>query len=238
MLINADVKGLEVVCAAELSKDKVLCKEVMDGENIHENNRIAFNLPSRLIAKIFKFRLIYGGSAYSYAHDPDFTDVSKSEKFWQGVIDNYYAKYSGLAVWHKQIVQQVIATQMLEIPSGRQYHFEPTTSTWGKLKWPITTIKNYPVQGFGADLVKLARLEFIRRLEESELEALFIATVHDSLVVDTPEKNVYNISMMLKESIEAVPKLCKTVWDYPFSLPLTCEVSVGKNLVDMEEIKL
>ena len=56
MLINADVKGLEVVGAAELSGDKVLCKEVLDKEDIHENNRQAFNLPSRLIAKIFKFR--------------------------------------------------------------------------------------------------------------------------------------------------------------------------------------
>lgn len=59
MLINADVKGLEVVVAAELSGDKVLSQEIIDKVDIHDGNRIAFNLgegkAGRLIAKIFKF---------------------------------------------------------------------------------------------------------------------------------------------------------------------------------------
>lgn len=56
MLVNGDVKGLEVVCAAELSKDPVLWKEILDKEDIHGNNQKTFGLPSRLISKIFKFR--------------------------------------------------------------------------------------------------------------------------------------------------------------------------------------
>jgi DNA polymerase I-like protein with 3'-5' exonuclease and polymerase domains len=56
MLVAGDVKGLEIVCAAELSKDPVLCKEIIDKEDIHGNNQKAFGLPSRLISKIFKFR--------------------------------------------------------------------------------------------------------------------------------------------------------------------------------------
>jgi DNA polymerase I-like protein with 3'-5' exonuclease and polymerase domains len=53
-------KGLEVVVAAQLSGDKVLSKEIRDGEDIHGNNQRAFGLgegkQGRLIAKIFKFR--------------------------------------------------------------------------------------------------------------------------------------------------------------------------------------
>lgn len=60
MLINADVRGLEVVVAGELSQDKVLCQEIKDKVDIHEGNRDRFKLgegkPGRLIAKIFKFR--------------------------------------------------------------------------------------------------------------------------------------------------------------------------------------
>lgn len=56
MLINLDVKGLEVVGAAYLSKDAVLYEELRNDEDIHENNRARFGLPSRLIAKTFKFR--------------------------------------------------------------------------------------------------------------------------------------------------------------------------------------
>ena len=61
MLVNADIKGLEVVVAAQLSGDAVLCKEIRDGVDIHEANREHFGLGEgkggRLIAKIFKFRL-------------------------------------------------------------------------------------------------------------------------------------------------------------------------------------
>lgn len=61
MIVNADVKSLEVVVAAELSGDKTLSQEIIDKVDIHDSNRIAFGLgegkPGRLIAKIFKFRL-------------------------------------------------------------------------------------------------------------------------------------------------------------------------------------
>jgi DNA polymerase I-like protein with 3'-5' exonuclease and polymerase domains len=237
MLINCDVKGLEVVVAAQLSGDKVLGQEIIEGQNIHENNRSAFNLPTRLIAKVFKFRLIYGGSAYSYANDPDFMAVSREERFWQDVIDRYYTKYYGIAEWHKEIVGTAQCEGKLSIPSGRWYPFPPEKDFRGNLKWPITKIKNYPVQGFGADLVMLARLEAAKKLRTSGLEYKLISTVHDSIVVDTPEENWYTISMVLKNSVEAVPSLCRQVWGYDFKLPLTCEIQKGPNKKDMEEIK-
>jgi DNA polymerase I-like protein with 3'-5' exonuclease and polymerase domains len=60
LIINADAKGLEVVCAAYLSGDKVLTKELWDGVDIHGGNQKAFHLPEgkegRLIAKILVFR--------------------------------------------------------------------------------------------------------------------------------------------------------------------------------------
>lgn len=233
-------KGLEVVCAAQLSGDKVLSKEILDQEDIHANNQKAFGLGEgklgRLIAKIFKFRLIYGGSAYSYAHDPDFMGVSSDERFWQDVIDKYYAKYKGIGDWHGHLLREAQSTGRLVIPSGRYY---PITPDYTKRNpWPLTIIKNYPVQGFGADLVKLARLRANQLLDDSGIEADLVCTIHDSIVVDTPEKNCYNISMILKKSIEEVPGLCKQIWDYNFVLPLTCEIQAGPNKADMQEIKV
>mgnify|MGYP001599047267 CR=1 FL=1 len=93
MLIKLDAKMLEWVCAVWLSQDKVGMQEIIAEEDVHANNAERFKLPTRLVAKTFLFRLIYGGGAYSYAHDPDFTDVSTSEKFWQRVIDESYDKY-------------------------------------------------------------------------------------------------------------------------------------------------
>lgn len=140
MLINADFKGLEIVTAAELSGDKVLCQELILGEDIHSNNQNAFKLPSRLIAKVLKFRILYGGSAWSFANDPDFTSVSRSEKYWQEVIDNYYIKYKGIKSWHDSLLMTVMRTGFIEIPSGRYFPYKKDG-----YRWPLTTIKNYPV---------------------------------------------------------------------------------------------
>lgn len=238
MLVNGDVKGLEVVVAAELSGDKVLCQEIIDGEDIHGNNQKAFKLPSRLIAKTFKFRLIYGGSAYSYAHDSDFMGVSSSEKFWQKVIDAYYEKYSGIKGWHESLIRTVIETGRIEIPSGRHYPIQPTPGWNGGLKWPLTIIKNYPVQGFGADLVMLARLETRKRLRAAGVKCDLISTIHDSVVADTPKENVEIVGKIIFDSIQAVPKLCKQVWDYDFYLPLTSEIQYGPNKKDMVDLVL
>jgi DNA polymerase-1 len=238
VLLNVDVKGLEVVVAAELSGDTVLRQEIIDRVDIHEVNRDRFKLgagkPGRLVAKIFKFRLIYGGGAYSYAHDSDFAGVSTSEKFWQRVIDEYYDKYQGIGDWHKKLIQTAIRDGRLEIPSGR---FFPITPDYTKREpWPHTIIKNYPVQGFGADLVMLARLQAAKLLRESGLEGLLISTIHDSVVADCPEKNVEAVGRLLNQAVEDVPRLCREVFGYEFSLPMTAECQYGPNKRDLKDL--
>jgi DNA polymerase-1 len=234
LLINADVKGLEVVVAAELSKDETLRREVREGIDFHQSNQDAFGLPSRIVAKRFKFKLLYGATDYGYANDSDFVDVSRDRKFWADVIEKYYTKYRGIAQWHKDLILEAQTTGRLEIPSGRHYPIVPDYTK--REPWPLTIIKNYPVQGFGADLVMLARLEARRRLREAAIVCDLISTIHDSIVADTPSENVELVGKILFDSIEAVPALCKKVFDYDFSLPLTSEVQYGMNKKDMKEL--
>ena len=234
MICNADVKSLEVVVAAELSGDEVLIKEINDKVDIHDVNRERFNLgegkEARRVAKVFKFRLIYGGMFFH--NDPDFRHVSTKKAFWDGVVEQYFDKYKGMRRWHTELIQTAQRDGKLTIPSGRFYPFSPLPNG----EWPITQIKNYPVQGFGADLVMLARLETRRRIRESGLPILLVSTIHDSIVVECPEKHVQEAGKILFESIEAVPRLCKQVFGYDFRLPMTSEVQYGpnkKNLVDL-----
>lgn len=239
MLVNCDIRGLEVVVAAQLSGDKTLRQELLDGVDIHESNRDAFGLgegkAGRLVAKVFKFRLLYGGSAYSYAHDPDFRGVSTKQEFWQEVIDKYYNKYSGIAKWHQQLLLEAQTNGCITIPSGRYFPIVPDITK--RESWPLTVIKNYPVQGAGADLVMLARLRTSQLLHQGGIrEAKLCGTIHDSIVIDTTEENVYNIGKILKQAVEEVPSYCKKLWDYDFSLPLKCELGYGPNKTDMKEL--
>jgi len=158
-------------------------------------------------------------------------EVSSDEKFWQEVIDNYYKKYSGIREWHNKLIYEAQSTGRIVIPSGRYYPIIPDFTK--RNPWPLTIIKNYPVQGFGADLVKLARLRARQLL--GEVDALLVSTIHDSIVADTRSNQVERVARSLLEAVEDVPRLCKEVWGYDFKLPLTAEVQYGKNKADMEQ---
>ena len=130
--------------AVSLSNDPVGIQEILDNVDIHSENQKRFGLPSRVVAKGYLFKLIFGGTAYGYATSPDFSFVSNKEAFWQGVIDETYNKYKGLAKWHKKLMQDVIRTGHVRTPSGREYHYKAEKKR-GELVYPRTTILNYPV---------------------------------------------------------------------------------------------
>jgi DNA polymerase I-like protein with 3'-5' exonuclease and polymerase domains len=234
MILKVDGKAIEWRVALDLSGDKVGIQEILDGVDQHEDNRKRFNLPSRLIAKTFLFRLLYGGSAYAYANDSSFASVSGRVSFWQNVIDETYTKYRGLAKWHEDLIREVSTTGKLRVPTGREYVYSRVKNYKGELEWPRTTILNYPVQGYAADLVQIARVSAWRRLRD---KAVFFNTVHDDIeldVVNNPEL-CYNISIELEKVFEDVPSNMKRIYGYDMKVPMSGEVSFGHNLKDMIE---
>ena len=179
--------------------------------------------------------LMYGGSAFAYANDPDFESVGWSEKKWQQAIDAFYAKYTGLAQWHINIFKEVVETGKLRMPTGRVFRFEPQLSRFGP-KWPRTEILNYPVQGTGADIVAVTRTIAFERIKKEKLRTLFVSTVHDSIVCDSPPEEAKYVGRILLESIQATPKRFSELFDVNFDLPLTGEIEVGEKYTDMQDI--
>jgi DNA polymerase-1 len=225
---------------AYLSQDEVLMKELQEGVDIHAENQKAFGLPSRLVAKVQKFRTIYGGSAYSFANDPEFKDVGYNEKQWQTVLDTYYNKYKGIASWHKQILMEVVETGRLVVPcTGRIYEFEAYNG-----KFPEPSIKNYPVQGLGADIVALARVSLhnrLKRLREQEerwKQCLLVGTVHDSLVLDYNDKvcHTSEVANLIEGVIRDLPSNFRKMFGVEFNLDVRVEMEYGRNWKDMEPV--
>jgi DNA polymerase-1 len=215
--------------------------EIINRADIHSNNQVRFDLPpgevGRLIAKIFVFRLIYGGSSYSYANDPNFTTVSSSETYWQKVIDEFYNKYTGIWKWHTKILEEVMTNKRLIMPTGRQYDFFPTINYRGEPKWPETKIKNYPVQGLGADLMSIARIDFAKRFWKSGMEGKLRVTVHDSIVVDVPKKYVDTTIQLMYDVFKDIPRNFESIFGVKYNLPLFCECKVGMDLKNLEKVK-
>jgi DNA polymerase-1 len=236
-IINADAKALEVVCAAYLSQDKIMMQEIIDKVDIHSANQELFNIP-RLIAKILKFRIIYGGTEYSFAEDPDFAEISTSPKYWKKVIDKYFEKYPGLASWHGELLRQVVSSGKIITPTGRTFMFEPIRKYNGEWNWPITQIKNFPVQSIGADLMSIARVSFMKRFRDANINGIIVNTVHDSIVCDVDSSEIIKVGLLFHDVFRDIPTNFNRLFGVLFNLPLTCEVSVGNNMKELTEYKI
>lgn len=230
MLVKIDAAQLEWRTAVWLSNDQVGIDEINSGADIHSNNERLFELPSRLIAKIYLFRTIFRGNGWSFANDPAFSHVSDDPDFWDGINKKFYAKYKGLDEWHQKLGKLCAEGKPIVSPFGREWLIPLTKH--GDIPW--TTCTNYPVQGTGADLMMVARISLWNRMRKSGLRSLMVSTVHDDIKIDAPDDEVNKIAHMAIEVFNDIPKNVKKLWNIDLPIPFPGEVSVGKDLLNME----
>lgn len=176
--------------------------------------------------------LIYGGTEFSYAQDADFIGTSSSPKFWREVIDKFYDKYRGINEQHNAWMREAIETGQLLMPTGRIYEYYPDEH----FNWPRTQILNYPVQGLGQDIMSVVRVLVHKRLKGlSHVE--LVSTVHDSIYTDCKMERMDTVVQAYKEAFEETPSVFSKLFGVNFNVPLRCEISIGDNMGEMNELK-
>lgn len=235
-LVQCDASQLEWRTALELSRDEIGIKEVLNGDDTHSLNQLAFELPSRLIAKIYLFRTIFRGTGWSFANDPDFMHVSTSAKYWDGVNEKFYGKYKGLDGCHKEWANLVINGKPIVGPLGREWIFPKSHDHSAEYKIPWTLLSNYPVQGTGADIMCIARISAFRRLTAAGIPCLFVTTVHDSIVVDTPSEFVQQVVDIFHQVFDDLQLNIKKLFKYDWVVPMACETKYGPDMKNMVKI--
>jgi len=235
MLIQCDASQLEWRTLLELAKDQVGIEEILGGEDTHAKNQEAFELPSRLIAKIFLFRTIYRGSGWSFANDPDFMHVSAKSDFWDDMNDKFYRKYKGINACHQRWKDTCMAGNPIIGPLGRSWTCPPKRDYRGELKVPWTTLTNYPVQGTGADVMMLARIMAKKRIADAAIPCDFISTVHDSIVVDCRSAHLESLRGIFDSVFADLPSRIHSVFGYNWTVPMACESKYGPNMKEMHK---
>lgn len=250
MIIKVDATALEWRVKVLLSQDPVGIEEIHLNEqdpkkyDFHTGNKDAFGLPSRLIAKVFVYRMIfadafgdrgYSGPAWAYANDVDFQGTSTRPKFWEEVIYKFFNKYKAVHEHSINLIREGVETGRIIIPTGMWYPFQKQYVK-GKLDWPRTQMLNYPIQGFSAEIMKQVRLLAYPKLKAlpKEYGALMINTVHDDIEVDvdnSPEA-IYNTSIALEDSFKEVGAVMEKKFGMTFNVPMTGEVKYGMSLYE------
>lgn len=223
----------------ELSQDPTGIKEILEKQDVHSLNEATFKLPSRLIAKKYLFRTIFNhGNGYAFTVDPEFMHVSTSVKFWDGIGEAFYTKYSAIDALYAKNARLVASGKPIVGPLGREWPIKMITNWKGEMAIPETLLVNYPTQGTGADVMMIARISFWNRLKKMGLSnnIKLITTVHDSIVVDAPSEYLNTIVKLFYDVFADLPANIKKLFGYEWKVPLACECKAGPNMKNQTKV--
>lgn len=231
LIISADYSQIELRIMAHLAKDPSMIQAFLNHEDIHQSTAsIIFNMPKpevtpelRNRAKAINFGIIYGISSYGLS---EYLNIPVSES--QEIINEYFNKFKKIKEFITDTTSFTENHQYVKTEFGR-IRFIPEIHSSNKMhkQMAIRTAVNTRVQGTAADIIKIAMIKIQNKLEENKLSTKMILQIHDELVFDTPVKEKQEITTLIKSEMENAAN---------FSIPLTVDITVGKNWLDGNKI--
>ena len=235
VIIFSDFSQLELRCMCAIAADHTMERLMREGLDMHGYTTklcIAdpYTKPQRQVGKTCNFNLGYGGGAGMLSSiiltDADMyvspEECSKLKSKWLKV-------YTGINAWQQQGIRDYRAGRAWQTPLGRRYVAELMTDQL-----------NIQIQGFGAEVAKLARHYTKQKLIEAGLikDVRQFNFVHDSYMLKAPnDLAVYEkAAKILGDSMkEAWFEMCKSADLVKIKdLPMPVEVEVGFNWGDIE----
>ena len=229
VLVDADYSQIELRLLAHISDDYNMCEAFKTGEDIHRKTASAvFGIPEedvtedmRKRAKAVNFGIVYGISGFSLSKDIG-TTPQEATKY----IKNYLMNYPGIDRYLDDVVKTAAENGYTTTPMGRRRYIPELTASNGNVRaFGKRVAMNAPIQGAAADIMKLAMINVHKTLREKLPEAKIVMQVHDELVIEVKEELSELCSKLVKEAMESCLEL---------SVPLTADVSYGKNWLDQE----
>ena len=232
VIINGDLSSLEWNGAAQLSGDKVMLEEIVDGVDAHLMNSLACfgSEDFRQEAKVVSFRSIYGGSAYAFFMDSRMPNKTLPE--WEEIHARFYKKYAGLKVWQDELFNTVCKQGWYQMFTGRRYIFHKVNGSYSR-----PAICNYAVQGTATgDIVPFVMLLIRKQIKNEGLDANIICQVHDALVVDSLLSDADRVCAIIWEQFNNLPSTISKYFNYNWTTPMTGEVECGLNYKETVKI--
>ena len=228
LILSADYSQIELRILAHISEEPHLLNAFTNNVDIHTLTASnVFDVPveevtkqMRYRAKAVNFGIIYGQTRFGLAKALGISNTD-AENF----IERYFKTYPNIKRYMKRITEMVEKEGYAETLFGRRRYFTK------ELDSPIASVRefarraaiNYPMQGTGADLIKLAMIECDRRLRELDLKSKMIIQVHDEIVIEVLKEELDLVKKVVVESMQL---------GQPLKVPLVVDVSVGETWKD------
>ena len=204
--VVADFSQIELRIASEFVGDENMIRAFREGRDLHrytaslvlEKDEEEITPQERQIAKAMNFGLIYGISPRGlaeYARSSYGVDIDLG---WAEVLRNkFFMYFPAFQRWHEDVKKRLKEGDIKGMTlMGRPFR----ASTF-------TDAVNYPIQGTGADLLKLSVLMFSAGLKKRGLVAHPVNLVHDEIVVECEEEVAEEVRKCLEEEMVEAGKI-------------------------------
>ncbi len=230
-LLSLDYSQIELRVLAHLSKDKNLIQAFKENQDIHaatasillDKKIEEVTKEDRRLAKTINFGLLYGMRAFGLSER---LGIARDEA--QKFIDSYFAKFPTILDFLNSILKQARKDGYIETLTGRIRYFPELQGGSPQVVAAAERMAiNMPIQGLGADIIKIAMNNLKPLLNEND-EIRMILQVHDELVFEIKVDK-------LKQFAEKIEAIMENAYD--LVVPLKVDVSYGENWEEMKELK-
>lgn len=227
MLIGADYSQIELRILADISQDPNMIDAFTKKQDIHISTASKiFNIPidavsssQRSYAKSINFGILYGMGAFSLAKEID-SSVEQAKEY----IEDYLENFKKIKIYMEKTIQNAKINGFVSTKFNRIRHIpELLSSNKNIISLGERLAMNTPIQGFAADIIKIAMIDVFNKLKSENIDGNLILQVHDELILEILEKDVKRALPILSSCMENAVSL---------SIPLAVDINYGKSWYD------
>jgi DNA polymerase-1 len=220
VFVSADYSQFELRLAAAIAGDQEMIKAFNEDQDIHRLTaaQVMSIKPEevsdqqRYQAKAVNFGIMYGQGPHALAQQ---TGMSFGDA--RAFIARYFEIRPKLKQFIENTKEKAKNDGYVETLLGRR---RPTpdvhSSNFVVREAAYRAAVNMPLQGTAADLTKLAMIKVNEKLDG---DSKMLLQIHDSIMVEVPEKHADKAAKMMKETMEQV---------YDLPVKLTVDIHTGK----------
>lgn len=228
-LVSFDYSQIELRILAHMAHVTNLIDAFNQGKDIHRHTAaLVFGVKDEEVtsqmrsqAKAVNFGIIYGMSEFRLSKDIGMS-ISEARDF----INKYFETYPEVKTYMDEVVEICKKQGYVSTLLNRKRYI-PTINDKNFMvrQQAQRYAMNTPIQGTGADILKLAMIEVDKALKEKHLKSQMILQVHDELIFDVFEDELEEVMSLVKEKMENCIKM---------DVPLIVEGNYAKNWCELK----
>jgi DNA polymerase I len=226
-ILSADYSQIELRIMAAVSGDASMTEAFNKGIDIHsttaskvfgvELNAVTQEMRRR--AKMVNFGIIYGISAFGLSQRLDIPRKEAAE-----IIDNYFKEFPAISQYMNNVVEEARQNEFVETIMGRRRYLRDINSrNQVDRGFAERNAINAPIQGSAADMIKMAMIKVHHHIKNEKMKSRMILTVHDELVFDAHETEIFELKNIVNELM---------VNAMPLSVKMETGIGVGLNWLE------